>query len=116
MTRLRQHIRYPRELAIEWTAGPGEVETWSPGLIENLGGGGARLRLPRSVGTGSLVRLVVFLDGWRLEGDVLVPAEGRGRLRCLARVVWSEQADDGRTVCGVEFVGRALDVGPGEEN
>jgi hypothetical protein len=115
MTKLRQHLRYPRELEVRWTAGSGETEIWSAGTIENLGGGGARLKLPRWVAVGTLVRLVVFLDGWRLEGNELVPAEGRGRLRCLARVVWTERADGGRAVCGVEFVGRALDLGPGEE-
>jgi hypothetical protein len=116
VTRLRQHLRHPRELAVKWTADQGPNETWSPGLIENLSGGGARLKLPRAVPVGSLVRLVVLLDGWRLEGDRLVAAEGRGRLNCLAQVMWTERIDLDRTVCGVKFIGRTLDADPGEES
>ncbi len=117
MERLREHVRHQRQLPVRWTAGGGASrdETWSPGMIENLGGGGLRLRLPRSVPVGSDLKVIILLDGWRLEGDDLVPTEGQGRVGCLCRVVWSESIGRDEVACGVRFVGRVLAAAPGEE-
>lgn len=117
MERLREHVRHRRQLPVKWMAGGASSrdETWFPGTIENLSGGGLRLRLPRSVPVGSDLKLMIMLDGYRLEGDDLVPTEGQGRVDCLCRVVWSKSIGRDEVACGVRFVGRVLAVDPGEE-
>ena len=117
MERLREHLRVSRHLVVDFTPFGHKVEeeTWLKGEVENLGGGGVKMRLGFELASGTTLKMAIHLDSHHIDGDRLVSGAETGLLTVLGQVVWVKRRSDSVFEAGIRFVGRILDGPPGEE-